>query len=75
MLDQNSGLNKTILHLENPSINAICKEQAEAIKKTHSYTTSPSKRLKSDKLSRNYTVQTKTGSYFNKNISSLIFNL
>jgi hypothetical protein len=60
MLDKNSGLKQTIIHLENPSINAFCKEQARAVKKTHSYT-STSKRLKFDKSTRNYTVRTKTG--------------
>ncbi len=66
MLDKNSGLQQTIVHLENPSINVSCKEQSlAAVKKSHSYTSS-SKRLKSDKSIRNYTVQTKTGSYFTK---------
>jgi len=63
MLDKNSGLKQTIIHLENPSINAFCKEQAAAVKKSHSYT-STSKRLKSDKSIRNYTIQTKTGLKF-----------
>jgi len=70
MLDKNSGLQQTIVHLENPSINVSCKEQSAAVKKSHSYTSS-SKRLKSDKSIRNYTVQTKTGSYFTK--KSLFF--
>jgi hypothetical protein len=60
MLDRNSGLKQTFVHLENPSINAFCKEQAAAMKKTHSYT-SVSKRLKSNKSNGNYTVRTKTG--------------
>ena len=60
MLDQNSGLRQTKIHLENPSINVPCKEQTEAMKKTSSYT-SASKKLKSDKSARNYTVRTKTG--------------
>ena len=60
MLDRNSGLKQTSVHLENPSINAFCKEQAQAMKKTHSYT-SVSKRHKSN---GNYTIQTKTGSSF-----------
>jgi hypothetical protein len=61
MLDRNSGLKQTIVHLENPSINIFCKEQAEALKKTPNYT-SVSKRLKPDKSTRNYTIRTKTGS-------------
>jgi hypothetical protein len=60
MLDRNSGLKQTFIHLENPSINAFCKEQTAAMKKIHSYT-SVSKRLKSDKSNGNYTVRTKTG--------------
>ncbi|CAF3808973.1 unnamed protein product [Rotaria sordida] len=62
MLDQNSGFKQTSIHLENPLINIFCKEETEAIKKSHSYT-SISKKLKSDKLSRNYTVRTKTGNH------------
>lgn len=61
MLDRNSGIKQTVVHLKNPSINAFCKEQTEALaKKTHSYT-SVSKKLKSDKSKGNYTIQTKTG--------------
>jgi hypothetical protein len=62
MLDKNSGLKQTNIHLENPFINVPCKEKNEAIRKTHSYT-SASKKLKSDKSSRNYTVRTKTGNH------------
>ena len=60
MIDRNSGLKQTTVHLENPSINSFCKQQTEAMKKSHSYT-SVSKRLKSDQSTRNYTVRTKTG--------------
>lgn len=61
MLDKNSGIKQTIVHLENPSIDAFCKEQTEALmRRTHSYT-SVSKKLKSDNLYENYTIQTKTG--------------
>jgi hypothetical protein len=56
MLDQNSGLKQTNIHLENPSINVPCKEEAES-----QIYTSASKKHKSDKSSRNYTVRTKTG--------------
>ncbi|CAF4049780.1 unnamed protein product [Rotaria sp. Silwood2] len=62
MLDQNSSLKQTSIHVENPLINVSCKEETEAIKKSHSYT-SVSKKLKPDKLSRNYTVRTKTGNH------------
>lgn len=60
MLDKNSGLKRTAIRLEKPSINAFCKQQAEALKHSHSETTI-SKRHKSDKSTKNYTVRTKTG--------------
>ncbi|CAF1350708.1 unnamed protein product, partial [Adineta steineri] len=50
-------LTQSNLHFENPLINVSCKEENEL-----SYT-SISKKLKSDRLSRNYTVQTKTGNH------------
>ncbi|CAF3508369.1 unnamed protein product [Rotaria sp. Silwood1] len=62
MLDRNSGLKQTNIHLENPLINVSCKEETEAIKRNRSFT-STSKKLKSDKLSRNYTIQIKTGNH------------
>ncbi len=71
MLDQNSGLRQTSVHLENPLINVSCKEEIETLKKDQNYT-STSKKLKSDKSSRNYTVRTKTGINKNTQLASVL---
>jgi hypothetical protein len=62
MLDQNSGLRKTHILLENPSINVPCADQFKTMKKAHDNTlTSIADSQKNEKIQRNFTVRTKTG--------------
>lgn len=60
ILHRNSGLKHSSIHLENPSINSSCTAKFNEIEQSHNYP-SVSKKLRTDKLSRNYTVQIKTG--------------
>lgn len=62
MLDQNSGLKKTNILLENPSVNVPCLDQFKNMKKAHDTTlTSMADSQKNEKIQRNFTVRTKTG--------------
>ncbi|CAF1098753.1 unnamed protein product, partial [Adineta ricciae] len=57
-LDQNSGLKQMNIHCENPLVNTSCKD------KSHRYSVvATTKKLKSDKFSRSYTIHTKTGNH------------
>jgi len=62
MLDKNSGLKKTHVLLEYPSVNVPCSDEVKATKKMLNTT---STRLtdspKNDKIERNFTIRTKTG--------------
>jgi len=62
MLDKNSGLKKTHVLLEYPSVNVPCSDELKATKKMLNTT---STRLtdspKNDKIERNFTIRTKTG--------------
>ena len=59
MLDQNSGLKKTHVLLENPSVNIPCSDQFKAMKKGHTNTLA--NYTKNDKIERNFSIRTKTG--------------
>jgi len=62
MLDKNSGLKKTHVLLEYPSVNVPCSDELKVTKKMLNTT---STRLtdspKNDKIERNFTIRTKTG--------------
>ena len=62
MLDQNSGLRKTHILLENPSINVSCPDQFKTMKKAHDNALATmADSQKNEKTERNFTVRTKTG--------------
>lgn len=64
MLDKNSGLKRTDILLENPSINSPCTDEFKAMKTTanvKSTARTSSDKEKDDKIQRHFTIRTKTG--------------
>jgi hypothetical protein len=62
MLDKDSGLKKTHLLLENPSVNVPCSNEFKTLKKMNNTTsTSVSHSEKNDKIERHFTIRAKTG--------------
>lgn len=59
MLDRDSGLRKTHILLENPSVNTPCSEQFTIMKQAH--TTSLVAPTNTDKIQRHFSIKTKTG--------------
>jgi hypothetical protein len=62
MLDKNSGLKKTHVLLEYPSINVPCSDELKTTKKMLNNTsTGIADSQKNDKIERNFTIKSKTG--------------
>ena len=59
MLDRNSGLRKTHILLENPSVNTPCPDQFKTMKKAHATVLADSTNY--EKIQRNFSIKTKTG--------------